>query len=120
MIKHNGRPNACVPEGIGQKEAQAQAVMAWEETGIGPVSVKAARVFMEQGRIVLLFGGKKPSQTAGKQSRVQISERIVLGVQAAERLSVTLDAVIEGYEREFGALCSEKIPEGTTAYSIIE
>jgi hypothetical protein len=93
-------PNGSKPA----QPAREQATIRWDDSGIKNSYANACNVSSTREEIVLNFGLNQAWERPQQDVQVQLTNRIILSPYTAKRLALLLGAVIQQYEKQFGAL----------------
>ena len=82
-----------------------QPAIRWDdETAMKNCYANVCNVSSTREEIVLNFGLNQPWERPRPEVQVQLTNRIILNPHTAKRLALLLGAVVQQYEKQFGAL----------------
>jgi hypothetical protein len=85
-------------------QSNDQATIRWEDSGIKNSYANACNVSSTREEIVLNFGLNQAWERPQQEVQVQLTNRIILNPHTAKRVALLLGAVVQQYEKQFGAL----------------
>ena len=91
-------------EGSKPIQAREQATVRWDDSGIRNSYANACNVSSTREEIVLHFGLNQALERPQQVVQIQLTNRIILNPHTAKRLALLLGAVVQQYEKQFGAL----------------
>ncbi len=82
--------------------AATQPTIKWDDSNMRSSYANVCNVSSTQEEVVLMFGINQAWDTAKKEVRVQLSDRVILSPYAAKRLTNVLSSVMREHELRFG------------------
>ena len=76
----------------------------WDDSNLKTSYANVCNVSSTREEVTILFGTNQTWQTGQNELVVQLTDRIILNVYAAKRLSLLLNRIVADYEARFGAL----------------
>jgi hypothetical protein len=81
-----------------------EQAIRWYDSGIKNSYANACNVSSTREEIVLNFGLNQAWERSQQDVKVQLTNRIILNPHTAKRVALLLGAVVQQYEKQFGAL----------------
>jgi hypothetical protein len=84
----------------------------WDDSEMKSSYANVCNVASTREEVTLLFGTHQNWHSAQREVSVRLSDRIILNPYAAKRLARLLTGVVAEYEKRFGPLGTDVLPEG--------
>ncbi|MFD2180903.1 DUF3467 domain-containing protein [Rhodoplanes azumiensis] len=105
MSKVAAEADEAVAPSVTTAEETAPPAVHWDDSKMATHFANVVNIQSTLEQVDLFFGTNKTWNAAGgRQVKVELTDRVILGPHAAKRLWVALGGVLKEYEARYGTL----------------